>query len=57
MNTPFNSNRTFNVLFKDKSGEQSSAQIAAFEDTLHWNLTFINFNKEGLIKNKKRLLV
>ncbi len=46
MNTPFNSNRTFNVLFKDKSGEQSSAQIAAFEDTWHWNLTFINLIKK-----------
>ena len=32
LDPPFNSNRTYNVLFKDESGEQSSAQIAAFEE-------------------------
>jgi site-specific DNA-methyltransferase (adenine-specific) len=37
LDPPFNSNRTYNVLFKDESGEDSEAQIAAFEDTWHWN--------------------
>lgn len=34
---PFNSNRNYNVLFKDESGVDSQAQITAFEDTWHWN--------------------
>lgn len=37
LDPPFNSNRTYNVLFKDESGQDSEAQIAAFEDTWHWN--------------------
>ena len=37
LDPPFNSNRTYNVLFKDESGEDSEAQITAFEDTWHWN--------------------
>ena len=37
LDPPFNSSRTYNVLFKQESGEESEAQIAAFEDTWHWN--------------------
>src|SRR5579872_3129440 len=37
LDPPFNSNRNYNVLFKDESGSDSEAQITAFEDTLHWN--------------------
>ena len=37
LDPPFNSNRTYNLLFKDESGADSEAQIAAFEDTWHWN--------------------
>jgi site-specific DNA-methyltransferase (adenine-specific) len=37
LDPPFNSNASYNVLFKAKSGEQSQAQIEAFEDTWHWN--------------------
>jgi DNA modification methylase len=29
---PFNSNSTYNVLFKEKSGRESGAQITAFGD-------------------------
>ena len=36
LDPPFNSNRTYNVLFKDESGRESEAQIAAFDDTWHW---------------------
>jgi len=36
LDPPFNSQRTYNVLFKDESGLDSEAQIAAFEDTWHW---------------------
>ena len=37
LDPPFNSQATYNVLFKAPSGEQSEAQIEAFEDTWHWN--------------------
>lgn len=36
LDPPFNSNATYNMLFKEPSGEQSAAQIAAFEDTWAW---------------------
>ena len=36
LDPPFNSNASYNVLFKEQSGEQSAAQITAFEDTWHW---------------------
>lgn len=39
LDPPFNSNRNYNVLFKDESGSESEAQITAFEDTWHWNQT------------------
>jgi site-specific DNA-methyltransferase (adenine-specific) len=37
LDPPFNSNASYNVLFRAPSGEQSQAQIEAFEDTWHWN--------------------
>ena len=36
LDPPFNSNRSYNVLFKDESGRDSQAQIQAFDDTWHW---------------------
>jgi len=36
LDPPFNSNRDYNVIFKDESGRQSDASIQAFEDTWHW---------------------
>ncbi len=37
LDPPFNSNRAYNVLFKEKSGEASPAQIEAFTDTWEWD--------------------
>ncbi|OQY96230.1 MAG: site-specific DNA-methyltransferase, partial [Chloroflexi bacterium UTCFX4] len=37
LDPPFNSNRNYNVLFKDESGHEADAQITAFKDTWHWN--------------------
>lgn len=37
LDPPFNSNRNYNVLFKDEKGVDSESQITAFEDTWHWN--------------------
>lgn len=36
LDPPFNSKATYNVLFKEPTGEPSKAQITAFEDTWHW---------------------
>ncbi len=36
LDPPFNSNRSYNVLFKEATGAESEAQIEAFEDTWHW---------------------
>jgi DNA modification methylase len=36
LDPPFNSNRDYNVIFKDESGRKSDAQLVAFEDTWHW---------------------
>ena len=38
LDPPFNSNATYNVLFREAGGELSSAQIKAFDDTWHWSL-------------------
>ncbi len=37
LDPPFNSNASYNVLFKGPQGNQSAAQIEAFDDTWHWN--------------------
>ncbi len=36
LDPPFNSQATYNVLFKSTAGKRSNAQIEAFEDTWHW---------------------
>ena len=38
LDPPFNSKATYNVIFAEKSGEKSAAQITAFDDTWHWGL-------------------
>jgi site-specific DNA-methyltransferase (adenine-specific) len=38
LDPPFNSKATYNVLFHEKNGTQSAAQITAFEDTWHWGI-------------------
>ena len=36
LDPPFNSNASYNVLFREKTGEESPAQIRAFTDTWDW---------------------
>lgn len=36
LDPPFNSNRSYNVLFKEQSGASSDAQITAFDDSWTW---------------------
>ena len=38
LDPPFNSNATYNVLFREAGGEGSAAQIHAFDDTWHWSI-------------------
>jgi site-specific DNA-methyltransferase (adenine-specific) len=39
LDPPFNSQRTFNLLFRDEQGKLSDAQIAVFGDTWQWGET------------------
>ncbi len=36
LDPPFNSNASYNVLFRAPDGVRSQAQIEAFDDTWHW---------------------
>lgn len=38
LDPPFNSNRNYNVLFKEHSGSPADAQIHAFEDSWTWSI-------------------
>jgi site-specific DNA-methyltransferase (adenine-specific) len=38
LDPPFNSRQDYNVLFAEKDGNSSAAQITAFKDTWEWNL-------------------
>jgi len=38
LDPPFNSQATYNVLFQEKNGSDSPAQITAFEDFWHWDM-------------------
>ncbi len=37
LDPPFNSNADYNVIFKEPSGEESQAQLQAFDDTWKWD--------------------
>jgi DNA modification methylase len=39
LDPPSNSQRDYNVIFKDESGRKSDAELVAFEDTWHWGPT------------------
>src|SRR5437660_9254563 len=36
LDPPFNSQRDYNIIFKDESGNTTDAQLVAFEDTWQW---------------------
>ena len=38
LDPPFNSNASYNVLFKEQDGHRAESQIQAFEDTWKWDL-------------------
>ncbi|MFQ6065844.1 MAG: DNA methyltransferase [bacterium] len=39
LDPPFKSDQSYNILFQERNGTKSRAQIKAFEDTWHWDLT------------------
>ena len=54
LDPPFNSKATYNVLFQEKDGSDSPAQITAFEDTWQWDMaaaaTYEELVKDGPAK-------
>jgi len=55
LDPPFNSRASYNVLFAEKSGEKSAAQIHAFEDTWQWNRDSQAAYEELVTRGPKRL--
>jgi site-specific DNA-methyltransferase (adenine-specific) len=55
LDPPFNSRATYNVLFKEKSGEESAAQITAFEDTWQWSVEAEAVYKEIVTSGGRKL--
>jgi DNA modification methylase len=55
LDPPFNSNATYNVLFKEKSGEEDAAQITAFEDTWQWSVEAEAVYKEIVTSGPRKL--
>ena len=55
LDPPFNSNANYNVLFKEKSGEESAAQITAFEDTWQWSVEAEAVYKEIVTSGPRKL--
>lgn len=37
LDPPFKSNQEYNILFEERNGSRSKAQIKAFEDTWRWD--------------------
>ena len=55
LDPPFNSNATYNVLFRETSGESSAAQIQAFGDTWHWSIESEAAYREVVTSGPKQL--
>jgi DNA modification methylase len=55
LDPPFNSKASYNVLFAEKSGESSAAQITAFEDTWRWGLESENTFRDVVTTGTKKL--
>jgi site-specific DNA-methyltransferase (adenine-specific) len=55
LDPPFNSNANYNVLFKEKSGEESTAQVTAFEDTWQWSVEAEAVYKEIVTSGPRKL--
>jgi len=51
LDPPFKSDQSYNILFKEKNGTDSAAQIKVFEDTWHWDKkaeeTYVEITEKG----------
>src|SRR5947209_794609 len=56
LDPPFNSAANYNVLFQEKSGERSAAQIHAFEDTWEWTQETAAAYEETLTSAPERVV-
>ncbi len=55
LDPPFNSNRNYNVLFKDEQGTESEAQIIAFKDTWNWDYSAAQSYHELLVHGEPKV--
>ncbi|EKD49608.1 MAG: hypothetical protein ACD_63C00093G0009 [uncultured bacterium] len=55
LDPPFKSNRDYNVLFEERDGAQSKAQIKVFEDSWQWDLEAANAYREIVEKGPERV--
>jgi len=57
LDPPFNSNATYNLLFQEKNGTQSAAQVSAFEDTWRWGWESQQAYEDVILNSSHRLRV
>lgn len=55
LDPPFNSNRNYNVIFEEKNGTKSTAQIRAFSDTWKWDINSEKIYQELVITSPKKI--
>lgn len=55
LDPPFNSKATYNILFDEKNGIQSRAQITAFEGAWHWGIESEGAYHEIVTQGPKKL--
>ena len=55
LDPPFNSNATYNVLFRERDSSESAAQIQAFDDTWHWSIEAERQYQEVVTQGPPRL--
>jgi DNA modification methylase len=53
LDPPFNSNASYNMLFKEQDGSRAAAQIQAFEDTWKWDAGAARAYEEALDRGDK----
>jgi len=56
LDPPFNSNADYNVIFNEPGGEESQAQVRAFDDTWHWDKKASEEALRDLGKSKPELV-
>ena len=55
LDPPFNSKATYNVLFRERNGSESAAQITAFDDTWHWDAAAAETYHDLVTRGPKKL--